>query len=447
MVATYNGTNGDDVVTSGFDYMYGGDGNDTLTSDQGGTDVVEGGRGNDTVHVLTGVGAFGNLYGGDGSDTVFGAENADRLYGGEGNDYILGSNFTVSMNPSGVGVSGSDYMEGGAGVDAMYGFDGNDIMYGGDGNEAGVISTNYGNVNAGMYGGDGNDYIDGGRGNDFLYGGAGNDRLLGGDGNDILDAGAGVGTDIMFGGDGNDIYYQQHSDDAVVETTNGGFDVVLSFVNASLSENVEELDLLGGATVGVSVTSGYHLIRGNDLANIIVAQNGEVDMYGGAGNDLYDLTRDNNSHRIFEDAGPGGGYDIVYSTVSTTLAENVEELHLRDGAAVVALGNSGANFIFGNSGLNVLNGFGGNDSLTGGGGTDIFQFSQTNFGHDTITDFVHATDNISFSTSIFGNFAALDGHIAQSGSDTLILFNGATDYITLTNVQASTLTAADFSFF
>jgi Ca2+-binding RTX toxin-like protein len=93
MVATYNGTIGNDSVIAGFDSMYGAHGNDLLASDQSGTDVVEGGRGDDELLISPGVNGTGYLYGGEGKDLVFGAENGDFIYGGGGNDVLLGMDF------------------------------------------------------------------------------------------------------------------------------------------------------------------------------------------------------------------------------------------------------------------------------------------------------------------------------------------------------------------
>ena len=70
-MATFHGTGINDTQTIGFDYLYGGDGNDVLGADQFGYDVVEGGRGDDYIFISIDTG-FGSLYGGDGNDLAFG---------------------------------------------------------------------------------------------------------------------------------------------------------------------------------------------------------------------------------------------------------------------------------------------------------------------------------------------------------------------------------------
>jgi Ca2+-binding RTX toxin-like protein len=65
----------------------------------------------------------------------------------------------------------------------------------------------------------------------------------------------------------------------------------------------------------------------------------------------------------------GAGLDLVRSSVSLTLASNVENLQLLDGA-VNGTGNVLANRITGNGAANSLSGAAGNDTLSGLGGVD-----------------------------------------------------------------------------
>jgi len=140
MPNTFNGTNGNDLNIMGFDYLYGGDGNDTLGSDQPGLDIVEGGRGDDEVFVFSDQTARGQLYGGDGSDLVVGNLLSDTLYGGEGSDVLLGSiPVTASAQPLPGEASGNDLLFGGSGQDALYGFDGDDTLFGDSGEDDGSM--------------------------------------------------------------------------------------------------------------------------------------------------------------------------------------------------------------------------------------------------------------------------------------------------------------------
>ena len=67
----------------------------------------------------------------------------------------------------------------------------------------------------------------------------------------------------------------------------------------------------------------------------------------------------------------GQGRDIVFGDVSVnSLADNVEDINLYEGAAIAAKGNGLDNSIDGNANDNDLWGFDGNDTLIGGTGKD-----------------------------------------------------------------------------
>ncbi|WP_199311498.1 FG-GAP-like repeat-containing protein [Anabaena subtropica] len=230
-------------------------------------------------------------------------------------------------------------------------------------------------------------------------GGSGNDRVYGGAGNDTLTGGA--GDDYLDGGDGNDIL-------------NGG--------------------------------------DGND---VLIGGGGTNTMTGGAGNDRYYI--DNANDVIIE--ALNGGTDEVFSTVSYTLAENVENLTLR-GTAVEGRGNASNNNIRGNDEDNILYGLDGNDTLNGGGGddwlfggngndtlnggigddiliggagndrlfggagTDIFvfgftgnPFNSSDFGIDTISDFAVGVDAIALDILSFTALGSMSGDGFSVASD------------------------------
>ncbi len=111
------------------------------------------------------------------------------------------------------------------------------------------------------------------------------------------------------------------------------------------------------------------------------------------------------------------------------------------------IGTTGADTLVGGAGDDMLRGGKGADVLTGGGGIDNFIIGKGD-GADRITDFAatgSGADKIQIDGFAFASFDHIASHISQSGANTVIRLNGA-DTITLQNVQASDLTAANFTF-
>jgi Ca2+-binding RTX toxin-like protein len=200
-MATFPGTEGPDSISSGFDVLYGRDGDDSLLAPTGGLAYIEGGRGDDALFFVGQT--HGDINGGSGVDVIAGGELADELSGGSGNDIVAGGNsasFDGNGSQLGPGApSGNDFINGGSGSDGLYGFDGDDEIYGGPGDDRGVVAFDNpfaATVAAGLFGGDGADIIDGGSGDDDLHGEAGADDLAGGRGADrfFFDAALGGGN-------------------------------------------------------------------------------------------------------------------------------------------------------------------------------------------------------------------------------------------------------------
>ena len=89
-------------------------------------------------------------------------------------------------------------------------------------------------------------------------------------------------------------------------------------------------------------------------------------MAGMGGDDTYYV--DNVGDVVSEN--PGGGSDVVISSVTWTLGANVDRLSLIGATNINGTGNGDANVIVGNSGNNQLSGLDGNDNIDGGAGTD-----------------------------------------------------------------------------
>src|SRR5262249_23734227 len=106
-------------------------------------------------------------------------------------------------------------------------------------------------------------------------------------------------------------------------------------------------------------------------------------MAGGGGNDVYVV---DDPGDVVVESPDGGDTDIIISTVTYTLPDNVEVLQLNGGRNIDGNRNDASNFLQGNpehsNGLRGLGGddilvwraSGGNDTLDGGEGHDIAVF-------------------------------------------------------------------------
>jgi Ca2+-binding RTX toxin-like protein len=109
-----------------------------------------------------------------------------------------------------------------------------------------------------------------------------------------------------------------------------------------------------------------------------------------------------------------------------------------DDSISTAIGNDQ---LFGGKGDDSLDGGAGNDTMTGGKGNDTFSF-EVGDGKDTITDF-HPDGGVGHQDMIHADFTTVT-LIEQVGANTVIHF-GATDTLTLLNVDNTHVTSDDFT--
>lgn len=203
-----------------------------------------------------------------------------------------------------------------------------------------------------------------------------------------------IGTqfdDYLNGKDGDDVLQGGHGDDLLV------------------GEDGDDL-LLGGA--------GDDKLYGGAGDDHLYGDHGDDLMVGGLGNDTYYV--DSAGDRVVEQAGEG--VDHVYSTVSLTLADNVENLTLQGSSGLMGEGNALDNRITGNAGWDTLvggagddtlDGRGGRNTLIGGEGADNFVFSTLSVPRsifdiptpDSIVDFQTGLDTIQLMGSVFSALA------------------------------------------
>lgn len=369
-------TEGDDVITLGA--------TDEVVNALGGNDVVDAGAGNDTI-----TGGTGNdtLTGGVGDDTyVFNLGDGmdtinDTALTGEGNTLQFGPGITPADLNLGVG---SLLLRVGSSGDAIHltTFDPNDA-YGPHTIETfrftdGTVLTYSQLIDRGfdLTGTAGDDTITGTNVVDRITGLAGNDVIQSGAGDDVLDGGS--GADSMRGGTGNDTYLVDNISDVVTENANEGIDTVQSSISYMLGANVENLTLTGAANLNGTGNGLINVLTGNLAANVLDGGTGADTLLGGAGNDTYVV--DNAGDVVNENVNEG--IDTVQSSVTYTLAANIENLTLTGSAAINGTGNALDNVLTGNSAVNVLTGGVGNDTYVIGAGDTVVE--QANEGTDTV---------------------------------------------------------------
>jgi Ca2+-binding RTX toxin-like protein len=393
------GSNGDNVLTgnSGVNVIVAGDGNDTLDGG-GGNDMLLGGIKND-FYVFRGTSQGNDRFieeaGADGGiDTVLlGSLSAIQSSVRSGNDLVVTlSNGTFRVqdhfngkaiefvqsaartvvlavddtggDAAGIisGTHGDDLLDGRGGDDLLFGNDGEDLLVGGDGDDF-------------VDGGDGDDRLLGGDDNDRLFGRGGQDEIFGDDGDDLLDGGA--DADLMLGGEGSDAYYVDDLDDIVLERVDQGeADAVFAAITLTLSDNVENLTLLGSSDLAATGNALANVLTGNRKSNALFGLDGDDtlmggggtdSMDGGEGNDIYYADRNDSVH----DSGVVG-HDTVIASGGFALTEGdgVEDLRTTSAEAVSLTGNELANRVSGNGAANTLKGLAGDDFLLGGRGED-----------------------------------------------------------------------------
>lgn len=302
-----------------------------------GTNAVSG-TGNSMANLITGNSAANSLSGGEGNDTLDGGAGSDTLIGGLGDDtFILDSSGDVVTEAANEGTDT---------VQASF-------TYSLASNVENLTLTGASSIN-----GTGNGLANVMRGNssaNTLTGGAGNDTML--------------------GGAGNDTYVVDAIGDIVIELADEGTDLVQSSVSYSISTYVENLTLTGSNAINAVGNASDNVLTGNSGNNALTGNGGNDSLNGGAGNDtmaggsgddIYVV--DSASDVVTELANEG--MDLVQSSVSHTLASNVEHLTLTGTTAINGTGNTLNNILTGNSAANTLTGGAGNDTLDGGAGND-----------------------------------------------------------------------------
>jgi Ca2+-binding RTX toxin-like protein len=429
-----SGEAGDDTLDGkgGVNHLYGGQGNDTYIVDNDtsfivelisqGTDTVRASvsydigkndhlenvtltgagaisaSGNAGANVLTGNAAANTLNGNDGNDTLIGGGGADSLVGGNGSDTASYENaaagVTVSLATPNVntgdaagdsyssienltGSAFNDRLSGDAGANVLAGGKGDDtyvvdalsdsiVEAAGEGSDTVLASINYdltgvANVeNITLTGAaltaTGNTLAN------IITGTSNANTLLGNDGNDTLIGGG--GADSLSGGAG--------SDTASYVTATAAVSASLAAPGGNTGDAAGDsyalIENLAGSAFNDKLTGDglVNVLTGGDGDDILDGGAGIDSMIGGKGDDTFVISV---ATDVVTEAA-GEGVDTVQSSVTYTLATNVENLVLTGATAINGTGNASHNLLTGNAAANSLSGAAGNDTLDGGAGND-----------------------------------------------------------------------------
>ncbi len=399
---------GNDTVQTGLTYAL-GDHVENLTLT--GADNIDG-TGNTLNNALTGNEGDNNLYGDAGNDDLMGGDGNDHLDGGADADFMAGDagddsyivdheddlvfefddeghdsvetsiSYTLTDNVEDLTLTGSDdidgtgnglenHIAGNTGANQIDGGTGADTMAGGADDDTYSID----NVNDQVIeqAGEGIDTVkssvsttlDEQVENLILTGeadldGSGNDldnQIIGTSGDNLLDGGTGI--DTMMGGTGDDTYIVDETGDTVIEGGDEGEDSVFASSDYTLSENLENLTLTGDENLSGEGNASNNTITGNSDINTLI---------GNGGDDTYVVQ--NTADVVVENATEGD--DSVFSSVTYTLSDHVENLSLTGVDDIDGTGSAQNNTITGNSGANTIDGGAGVDAMAGGAGDDTY---------------------------------------------------------------------------
>ena len=462
---------GTDTVVSAIDYTLGGNVENLTLSGYGNTS----GTGNALNNRMVGNSADNTLDGGAGADAMLGGSGNDIYVVdsatdvvtenvNEGTDlvqssvtYTLSANIerltltgTANINGTGntldnilTGNAGNNTLDGGAGADTMAGGLGNDIYIVDNAGDVATENLNEGTVDrvlssvsytiganieyltltgSAAIDGTGNEL------NNVLTGNGANNTITGGAGHDIVDGGA--GADILIGGLGNETYKVDNSGDVVIENAGEGVDTVQSSVSYTLSANVEHLTLVGTTAINGIGNELGNALTGNSAANtltggagndVLNGAGGADTLIGGTGDDSYYV--DNTGDVTTELAGEGS--DTVYTSISWTLGDNLENLSINTTSAITVTGNALDNLMTAGAGNNTIDGGAGTDTANYAGASSAVTVSLATTavqatggsGTDTLLNIENLTGS-AYNDSLTGNAGnnALNGGV---GADTL----------------------------
>ncbi|WP_425052384.1 calcium-binding protein [Psychromarinibacter sp. S121] len=195
---------------------------------------------------------------------------------------------------------------------------------------------------------------------------------------DTFDGRGGTVFGIVHGGFNDDLYIIDDASIALQEDQNQGVDTVETYVNYTLEDNFEILELGGADDIDGT---------GNDQQNTLSGNAGNNRLAGGGSRDLIDGGAGD------DDIDGGRGNDVIDG------GDGNDTIAGRSGNDVID-GGEGDDFIFGGLGADNMSGGDGNDTLKGGLGSDTMDGGA---GADSFV-FTRVADSIGGVSDVIANF-------------------------------------------
>jgi Ca2+-binding RTX toxin-like protein len=417
--------------------------------------VVFGQAGNDGVTMASTITRHAWLYGDDGNDTLTGGGGNDVLVGGVGTDSQVGGAGNDSYLFDADTALGIDTVNDSVGIDTLdfSATTGQSIALNLGLTTAQVVNPNLtltltsASAIENVTGGSLNDTLTGNTLANTFIGGPGNDTLTGAAGNDLyrfdLDESLGADTLNEAGGGIDTLDFSP--------TTGIGATVDLSLATVQTIAAGRLTLVLGSATTFENIIGGAanDTLTGNTLVNVLTGGAGDDTLSGGNGNDSYLFDADNplGTDTLVETAT--GGTDLIDFTgtsasvtldlsLATTQVINTNlSLNLQNGAVFEnSIGGDGADTLVGNSLINSLTGGLGHDSLNGAGNNDLLTGG---LGDDTLAGGVGNDSYVYNANTALGSDTLVE--LAGEGID-LISFAATTTRGVTLNLGLTTTQAA-----
>ncbi|MCB5190649.1 calcium-binding protein [Methylobacillus arboreus] len=378
-----------------------------------GDNIVYGGAGND---LITSGNGNNELYGGAGNDTLQGGSGTNKFFGGTGKDTV-----TYENAGSGVVVNLLD----------------NQVN-----NITNILNiTQSGNAAGDQF--DGIENLVGSQYADHLIGNGNANHIFGGDGNDTIEGignAIGQGGDTLDGGTGSNTVSYAHAAGNVTVNLAQSYGQVAGYERDSLSN----FDTVIGAV------NHSNTITGNGNANLLVGGDFNDTLQGGAGADTLDGGGGVNTALYTTQVNVSLTPGLITATgdAAGDVFINIRNLEATTGNNRL-IGDAQDNYIKGGSGNDTLAGMGGNDTLDGGGGSNFVTYQYTtggtgvnvnlsagsatitgsgnSVGTDTLLNIQHVIGS-SFADTIRGSSGSnyID---AGNGNDLIFINNGGKDTV------------------